>query len=415
MSREESGVPPPGRTAATRGGASLRWQAGTAIIAAVFGSMPAFLTGAMAVLVRRELQFGESGLGLAVSAFFGTAAVLSVPAGRMVERIGGYRGMLLGGAGTAFCMVAIGAFAHTWGQLVGLLVLGGASLAVTQPASNLALAQAVRFGRQGLAFGAKQSAVPAATLAAGAALPLVGLALGWRVGFVGMAGLTLLLVLALTLRPFAPARRTSPAPHGDAAPRRLALLAVGAGFGMAAGNSLGSFYVEFAVAARTPVATAGGLLVVGSLLCIVARLTWGWLADRRDGNNLPFMMVLMTMGAGAYLALGAVRSFPLMVAATLLAFATAWGWPGLMLYTTVRLSRSAPASATAIVLSGAFVGGTLGPVSFGFLVERGSYTVAWSAAAAYLLLAAGALWVARRALRGDRERQLRAAVSGSTA
>lgn len=385
--------------------AGSRWPASMAIIAAVFASMPAFLTGAMAVLLRQELAFGESGLGIAIAVFFGTAAVLSVPAGRMVERIGGRRGMVIGAAGSAVSMAGIGALARSWAQLLGLLLLGGAALSVTQPASNLALARAVTFGRQGLAFGAKQSAIPAATLIGGAALPIVGLTLGWRAAFLGMAGVTLLFVCLLVTRPFPLTPPRPPAPHGDAAPRRLVILAVGAGFGMAAGNSLGSFYVEFAVASGTELGMAGCLLAVGSVLCIAARLSWGWLADRRDGNNIVFIMRLMGIGGLSYLAMGAVTSPTLLQLATLIAFATAWGWPGLMLYTTVRLSSQAPAAATAIVLSGAFVGGTVGPVVFGLLVEYGSYQLAWSAAAGSLLVATGALWTARRALRRDRERR----------
>lgn len=374
-----------------------------AIVAAVFGSMPAFLTGAMAVLLRSELSFGESGLGIAISVFFGTAAVLSVRAGRLVERIGGHRGMLIGAVGSAVSMLGIGTIARSWAHLLVLMVVGGASLSMTQPASNLVLARAVSFERLGLAFGAKQSAIPAATLIGGAALPIVGLTLGWRAAFVGMTGATLLFVALLALRPFPATSPSAPAPHGDAAPRRLVLLAVGAGFGMAAGNSLGSFYVEFAVASGTEVGRAGTLLATGSVFCILARLAWGWLADRRDGNNIVFIMRLMGIGALSYLALGMISWPPLLLFVTLLAFATAWAWPGLMLYTTVRLSREAPAAGTAIVLSGAFVGGTLGPVGFGLLVEYGSYRLAWSVAGGCLVLATGALWIARRALRADRE------------
>jgi hypothetical protein len=80
----------------------------------------------------------------------------------------------------------------------------------------------------------------------------------------------------------------------------------------------------------------------------------------------------------------------------------------------VRLSREAPAAATAIVLSGAFVGGTLGPVGFGLLVEYGSYRLAWSGAAGCLVLATCALWIARRGLRADRQRRQDAGAGPAT-
>ena len=375
-----------------------RWPMGIALVAAVFGSMPAFLTGIMAVLLREDLGFGERDLGAAISIFFGAAAIGSVPAGQLVERIGAQAGLLIGAAGTAVTLAGIGLLAHSWGQLVLWLVLGGAALSFTQPASNLALTQGVRFGRLGVAFGLKQSAIPAATLLGGAALPLVGLTLGWRWAFGGMALLTASYLVAMVLRRLPPGTPTAAAPHGDAAAKHVLVLALSGALGMAAGNSLGSFFVEYAVSSGIDIGDAGVWLVVGSLGSIVARVLWGWLADRRDGRNLGFIMALMGIGALSFVVL-ALSPWPAVLAAsTFIAFATAWGWPGLMLYTVVRLRRESPAASTGIVLAGTFVGGAVGPVLFGTLIEQVSYQVAWLVAAALLVVAAGCAWIARRLL-----------------
>lgn len=378
---------------------------GVALVAAIFGSMPAFLTGIMAVLLREDLGFGERSLGAAISIFFGAAAIGSVPAGHLVERIGAQLGLILGAAGTTVTLAGIGLLAHSWGQLVLWLVLGGTALAFTQPASNLALTRGIRFGRLGLAFGVKQSAIPAATLLGGAALPLVGLTLGWRWSFGGMAVLTAVYTLSLTLRRLPPGRPSIAAPHGDAASRHLVVLALSGALGMAAGNSLGSFFVEFAVASGIEVGAAGVWLAVGSVGSILARILWGWLADRRDGRNLGFIMALMAIGAVSYVAL-ALSQWPVLLAvATFVAFATAWGWPGLMLYTVVRLRRESPAASTGVVLAGTFVGGAVGPVVFGTLVEQASYQIAWIATAGLLVLAAGCAWIGRRLLTADLARR----------
>lgn len=371
---------------------------GVALVAAVFGSMPAFLTGIMAVLMRADLGFGERGLGAAISIFFAAAAIGSVPAGHLVERIGAQAGLLIGVAGTTVTLAGIGLLAHSWGQLALWLVLGGSALAFTQPASNLALTRGIRFGRLGLAFGLKQSAIPAATLLGGAALPLVGLTLGWRWAFGGMALLTSTYLVALLLRRLPPGRPTIAAPHGDAAAKHVLVLAVSGALGMAAGNSLGSFFVEFAVSSGIDVGDAGVWLAVGSFGSILARILWGWFADRRDGRNLGFIMALMGIGAASLVVL-AVSPWPVLLAvSTFVAFATAWGWPGLMLYTVVRLRRETPAASTGVVLAGTFVGGAVGPVLFGTLVEQVSYQVAWLVAALLLLLAAACAWIARRLL-----------------
>ncbi|MDQ3735259.1 MAG: MFS transporter [Actinomycetota bacterium] len=378
-----------------------RWPMGVALVAAVFGSMPAFLTGIMAVLLRADLGFGERGLGAAISIFFAAAAIGSVPAGHLVERIGARAGLLIGAAGTTATLAGIGLLANSWGQLVLWLVLGGAALAFTQPASNLALTRGIRFRRLGLAFGLKQGAIPAATMLGGAALPLIGLTLGWRWAFGGMAVLTSTYLLALLLRRLPPGQPAAAAPHGDAAAKHVLVLAVSGALGMAAGNSLGSFFVEFAVSSGIAVGAAGVWLVVGSIGSILARVLWGWFADRRDGRNLAFIMALMGIGAASFVVL-ALSPWPaLLAASTFVAFATAWGWPGLMLYTVVRLRRETPAASTGVVLAGTFVGGAVGPVLFGTLVEQVSYQVAWLTAALLLVLAAGCAWIARRLLLTD--------------
>lgn len=393
-------------------GGGSTWALAMTFASAVFGSMPAFLTGVMAVLLRGEMHFAEAGLGAAVSVFFGTAAVGSVPAGKLVERLGAKRGMLLGATGTTLTLAGIGLLARSWRDLVLLLVLGGAALAVTQPAANLALARGVRFERLGLAFGAKQSAIPMATLIGGAALPAIGLTLGWRWSFVAIALVTAIYAAALAARRFPQEHAMAPRPHGDAPPRHLVLLGVSAGLGMAAGNSLGAFYVQSAVAQGAQKAGAGLWLVVGSLFCIGARVLWGWLADRRNGQNLRFVMGLMAVGAASYVCLALASWLPLSVIAATVAFMTGWGWPGLLLYTVVRLSRHSPAASTSIMLTGAFLGGTIGPIGFGTLVEHGSYRVAWLVAATSLALGACCVLLARRRLAVRAEGAMLASAAG---
>lgn len=402
MSLDEPGLEP---AASTPEAGTSRWPIGAAFVAAVFGSMPAFLTGVMAVLLREDFGFGERELGAAISIFFGSAAIGSVPSGHLVERIGARLGLVIGAAGTTVTLAGIGLLAQSWTHLVLWLVLGGAALSLTQPASNLALTRGIRFGRLGLAFGLKQSAIPAATLLGGAALPLVGLTLGWRWSFGGMAVLIALYTLLLLLRGLPAGRAPLAAPHGDAPSKHLLLLALSGALGMAAGNALGSFFVEFAVASGIAVGDAGVWLAVGSLGSILARILWGWLADRRDGQNIGFIMTLMAIGAVCYVVL-ALSPWPALLAvATFLGFATAWGWPGLMLYTVIRMRRETPAASTGVVLAGTFVGGAIGPVFFGTLVEQASYEVAWIATSGLLLLAVGCAWRCQRLLSADLTRR----------
>lgn len=68
--------------------AAVRRTVAAAALSTVLASLPVFLLGGLAVLVRRDLAFGELQLGLAVSTFFAVAAVAAVPAGRIAARLG---------------------------------------------------------------------------------------------------------------------------------------------------------------------------------------------------------------------------------------------------------------------------------------------------------------------------------------
>ena len=96
-----------------------------------------------------------------------------------------------------------------------LLALAGVSNAITQPAINVFMADEVPLERQGLAFGIKQSAIPAAVLASGLALPLVALPFGWRPTFVGFAVVSLVIagIVGRSARTFAASPPRPPAPR----------------------------------------------------------------------------------------------------------------------------------------------------------------------------------------------------------
>jgi predicted MFS family arabinose efflux permease len=82
--------------------------------------------------------------------------------------------------------------------------------------------------------------------------------------------------------------------------------------------------------------------------------------------------------------------------ASLVVFAAAWGWPGLLHYATVRSHRAAPGAASGFVLSWIYVGNVVGPVTVGFIAEHGSYEAAWTYGAVVLGLAALAVAAARQ-------------------
>lgn len=347
------------------------------------GTLPAFLLGGLSVFVREDLGFGPSELGLVVAGFFLCSAVTSTPGGRMTERIGARRSMLRAAAMSGIALVCIGTVVDSLADLALAMAFAGVGNGIAQPAGNLAIARGVARGRQGLAFGMKQSTIPTATLVAGAMVPAVGALFDWRVAFLGVASGSVLLWLLMPRDPYRIASRRPGARlrDGDVPLLPLMIFAGGAFCGAAVGTSLASFFVGSAVAGGVDPGSAGVLLGIRSVTGILSRLSIGTAADRRDRGHLEVVALLLSTGALGFLGLAVSGSVLALGVATVVAFAAGWAWPGLFNFAVVRLNPNAPAAATAITQTGVFVGGVLGPAVFGRIVDLVSYGSAWVVAA----------------------------------
>ena len=372
--------------------------------------LPSFLLGAMAVQVGRDLGFDESGVGIAFAAFFAAASIASAPLGRVTEAGGPVRSLRLAASVSAAACVAVAVVADSLVTLLIPIAVAGAANALCQPAANLLIARALPPARQGFAFAVKQSAIPASTLLAGIAVPAVALTVGWRWGFVGAGGLSALTAVLVPARPPGAASAAVEAGAGtdvelppDVPFSVMAQLAVGIGFGAAAGGTLGSFLVSAAVDAGLPEGNAGWILTAGSVAGIAVRLLAGVRADRRDGGHLRVVAVMLALGAVAFAVLATTDELAYVVAGPL-AFCTAWAWPGLFNLAVVRANPRRPAAATGITQTGTYVGAVSGPLVFGVIAEATSYRAAWLVAVVFALLGAGAMLSGRRALRAWRRR-----------
>ena len=379
-----------------------------AVIAVVTGgSLPAFLTGGVSVQLRADLGFGESGLGLAVGAFFLAAAASSAVLGRLAERMGPTASMRVSASCSAAALLGVAVGARSFGWLTVLLAVGGVANALAQPAANLFLARTVPADRLGMAFAVKQSGIPAATLLGGLAVPTIALTVGWRWAFVAGAllpivgGLTIPAVSRSDSGPAVADRRTS---RARVPMRPLVVLGFGIGFGAAAAGTLGAFLVNAAVDAGIAEGPAGLLVSGGSAVGIAMRLLAGRRADRREGGHLRVVSLMLVAGSVAY-ALYATEQAVLLVLATPLAFGAGWGWPGLFNLAIVRAHPTAAAAASGVTQTGTYFGAVVGPVVFGAVVEGSSYRAAWLLAAAFALAGAATIAAGRSLIRKDRLRR----------
>ncbi|MFC7549091.1 MFS transporter [Plantactinospora sp. GCM10030261] len=357
--------------------------------------LPVFLVGGLAVQMGRDLAFSPVRLGLAVSVYFGVSALASVPSGALVERYGPGTVARAGIVLSAGSLLAIAGLSHSYPILVLLLAVSAGANALGQLSSNMALARQVPAGRQGLSFGAKQAAIPLSTLLAGAAVPAVALTVGWRWAFVLAAALAVATLVGVPPDPTAATDR--PAGGGGRATGALVVLGFAATLAAGAANALGTFLVDSAAGRGLSPALAGLTLTLGSVVCVVARVGAGWLADRRSSGHVAVIAGMLVVGAGG-LGLLAVEGPVPLVAGVTLGFGLGWAWPGLLNFAVVRLHPQAPAAATSITQTGVYAGGCLGPLGLGAVAGHAGYPAMWWGAAVAMLLAAVLMLTGRRLL-----------------
>lgn len=375
------------------------------VIIAVAAVLPVFLASALAVQVRRDLDFGTAALGGIVATYFVTSSVASVLMGQVVERLGAGRGAALATTVSGAAMAAAAA-AQSWTHLALALALAGVANALAQPAANALLSRSIPVRRLGLAFGIKQSCVPAAALVGGLAVPSIAVVLGWRWAFVLASALTVGYALWLWVvhseRGVARVPRTGTLRDSEAPISSLLFLTLGGFLGAASATSLGAFLVDSSVSVGFAPATAGWLYAALSLGTIASRIALGWGVDRAPHRSrFGVIALLLGAGSGGYFLM--VGGHPvLFVVGAMLGFVVGWAWTGVLHYTVVTWYRRAPAAATGFVQTGLSLGAGLGPLAFGVVAEEGSYALAWAGAGAVSLLASLTTLAARRHLRARR-------------
>jgi MFS family permease len=351
--------------------------------------MPGFLTASLAPRIRADFAFGDAVLGLAVALFYVVSAAGSVPAGRLVDRVGPARGMRLAAAFTAISCLAVAALARSAASLTLLVLIGGVANALGGPSVSALLKGEVAVHRQGLAFGAQQAGAPLGALLAGLALPAVAIPLGWKWAFVAAAMLALLAVV------FAPQADTAATPSapGGWRPRRFTsvhALGVAAVLASAAGVGFVSFIVTYAVDSGISEVAAGLLLAGVSLMATCSRIAMGLFADRAGQEPLRPVATMLAASVAGYLLL--IAGEPAVIAAAaLLVGGLGWAWPGGLTLAVVQRSPQAPGWAVGVMMTGLFVGAVTGPLLTGFLAEHDLFEAAWIACAGLALLAAATI------------------------
>ncbi|GAA4196230.1 hypothetical protein GCM10022252_43220 [Streptosporangium oxazolinicum] len=363
----------------------------TVLLTAAMGvsMLQLFLIGALGPRLVAEAGISRTAIGLTTTAGFGVAALLSLTAGRWVDRLGARRCLVALLLLAAVALALIGAAANTF-VLLAAVALGGLPQALANPATNKIIVAVVEPAGRGAVTGWKQSGVQFGAFAAG--LPLAALAAwtGWR-GSVWTAAALAVLIACWALRALPPDPGPAQAPPSRDAPRarvgRLALFSFLLGCGIAAVNT----YLALFGAERLglgPVVAAWLVATLG-VTGVAGRVGWSRRAGR-PGRAEALLAPLAAGACGAALLLAAASSAPFLVwagAAAVGAFAVA----GNAVTMVAVIRRADPRGAgrdSALVSAGFFAGFAAGPPLFAVLVETAGYGPGWGLVAAEFAVAA---------------------------
>lgn len=264
--------------------------------------------------------------------------------------------------------------------------LGRPRSSVVEPDHQPAGRGARHAGRRGILLGIKQSGVQASQFFAGAALPSIALVLGWR----GATAASVILVLVgllgtAWLVPQPKPGRVRPAVGAGGSYRSTPALIWLAGYGFLVGVVIQGTnvylplysYEALDFSPRAAGFTAGITGIVG----VFGRILWGRAAELFRTTRVPLLL----------LAIAATVAVALLAAAPLLGPLALWF--GVVIFAISALAstvvlmvavlRTVPSeaigSASGRVMVGLYAGFTVGPITFGTLVDRSStYLASWS-------------------------------------
>ena len=348
----------------------------------VFTSLTGTATAVLAPEIARDFGVPAKLVGVFVGLLYVGSMTASLASGHFIARYGAIRVsqlcVLICAAGIAF--VALLPPAAVLLLAVAPIVIGLGYGAIT-PASSEVLARTAPPGRMALVFSIKQTGVPGGAALAGAALPPLALAIGWRPALLmaalcgaGIAALAQStrrrLDISSAQRPFSIAALWAPLRTVVQHPALVELSIVGFVYA-AMQMCLMSFLVVYLTEALGySLITAGLALTTANAGGIIGRVAWGAVADHWLPPRRLLGVIGIASAACAFAAVAFSAAWPL---AALLAVAacfgaTAIGWNGVQLSEVARRAPSGQAGA----ITGAsgfitFAGVVSGPPLFALL------------------------------------------------
>jgi MFS family permease len=346
----------------------------------------------MAPVAAPSLGVAPSAIGYFIALVYLGSMLGSVTSGGWVARFGPIR---VSQIGLALSLAGLALGASAWLPLMALgAVVIGLGYGPATPASSHILARASPPGLVALTFSIKQTGVPLGGAVAGALVPAMIHALGWRASALAIGLACLALAFAVEpvrlrydrgLNPKAPVSlRSAFAPVALVlGERRLKEMAVTSFIYGGVQITLVSYLVTFLTDAFALRLVLAGLVMAASQVAsVIGRVLWGVVADRALSRRGMLGLLGTGMGVSAIATLAAGPHWPLWVLFAYAAVfgATAVGWNGVYLAEVAHLAPQGQTSqATGGCLFFTFLGVVVTPPLFNVVLSiAGSYATAYA-------------------------------------
>jgi predicted MFS family arabinose efflux permease len=345
------------------------------------GPLTHYALSALGPLVVSDLGLSATQFGGLWLVAFGSAAACTGWFGGLTDRLGSSRMLRAEFLCAAAAMLAV-SMAPSYPVLVVGVALAGAAVAISNPATNLAVATSVARGRQGLMVGAKQSGVQGGQLLAGLALPTLAVLWGWRIAVLMCVTLTVLGFLT-TRWVVAPVAHPARPEHHDHAPIDPDVWWL-TGYALVIGAAIQATNVYLPLYTHDQLGgSVGQAGLVAALLGgtgVAARIIWGRALDRIADVPALLMILAVAAAAGLVICSLAVYAGPLVWLGAALFGASALAANVVIMMAVVRTaSAGSLGRATGWASLGLYLGFMAGPISFGLLIDSGAgYRGAWT-------------------------------------